>query len=171
MGWSFAAASRAPNRDVAIRTLVELVRQVKSEKLPNGGTVYLRGASAGGWLAIKTALSEPGLVDEVISISGAYFFEEGDDVIELADFFQVHDSVSSKDMAQCGETFFRLIHGTADTTVPISRVMKFGSFISENECEGGLLAVEGGTHNLTNFLQFEVKPVIFDMMKWSHGVE
>lgn len=171
LGWSFANASRSPDRSRAVNALAELVFHAKSELLASGGKVYLRGGSAGGWLAIKTALSKPGLVDEVISISGAYSFEPEDDGIRLADFFRIEDSISSEEVARCGTTFFRLIHGTNDATIPFARVQKFGGLMSANKCKGALHIAEGGTHNLTNFTTVKKNLEIQNLMSWMHGIE
>ncbi|QDH35107.1 hypothetical protein [Porphyrobacter sp. YT40] len=170
-GWSFSSASRSPERGRAVNALAELVALAKSELLASGGKLYLRGGSAGGWLAIKTALSRPGLVDEVISISGAYSFEPEDDGIKLADFFRVEDSIASGELANCGTTFFRLIHGTEDAKIPFARVQKFGQLMSANKCKGALHIAEGGTHNLTNFTTFKKNPETRKLMNWAYGID
>jgi predicted esterase len=170
-GWASAAASRSPERSRAISTLAEVTSLAKSDLLASGGKTYLRGGSAGGWLAVKTALANPGLVDEVISISGAYSFEREDDAIRLANFFRVEDSITNSEVASCGTTFFRLIHGTEDQTVPFARVQKFGGLLSANKCKGALHIAEGGTHNLTDFTTYRSNPNTRSIANWAHGIE
>ena len=171
MGWGFANASRSPDRDRAVNVLAQVVAKAKSELLASDGRTYLRGGSAGGWLAIKTALAHPGLADEVISISGAYSFEPDDDGITLADFFRIDDSINDEEVGRCGTTFFRLIHGTEDMTIPFARVQKFASLMSANECEGALHVAEGGTHNLTNFTTLATNPETRNIVNWAHGID
>lgn len=171
LGWHFAESARSPNRTETVRMLADVVKQARSQLLTRGGKLILRGGSAGGWLAVKTALSEPNLADEVVAISGAYFFEDSDDVIRLADFFTASDSLTEQEVAGCGKTFFRLIHGTDDQVTPLERTKRFAGIMSANNCEGALHLVVGGDHHLIDFWDLRINPETNNILHWEHGLE
>jgi len=171
LGWRSAASARSPNRAKTVSALVDVVKAARNEILEKNGKVVLRGGSAGAWFALKTALTEPNLVDEVVAISAAYFFESNDDVVRLADFFTTSDSLTEQEVAGCGDTFFRLIHGTEDRITPIERTRRFAGMMSAHDCEGALHMVVGGDHNLIDFWDVRINPETNNILYWTHGLE
>lgn len=171
LGWQSAASARSPDRSETVSALIDVVKLARNEILGEDGKVVLRGGSAGAWLALKTALAEPNLVDEVVAISAAYFFENDDDVVRLADFFSTSDSLTEQEVARCGNTFFRLIHGTEDQITPIERTRRFAGMMSANDCEGALHMVVGGDHNLIDFWDVRINPETNNILYWTHGLE
>jgi predicted esterase len=170
-GWEFAASGRSPRRSETVQALADVLKVAKRQFLANNGKLILRGGSAGGWLSAKTALLNPDLVDEVIAISAAYSFESGDDAVRLANFFAVSDSIKDEEVAYCGKTFFRLIHGSEDQVIPLDRVKRFGSMMSANKCTGALHIAVGGDHNLADFRDFATNLETKKIVLWTYGFE
>lgn len=171
LGWQSAESARSPNRAETVSALIDVVKLARNEFLEKDGKVVLRGGSAGAWLALKTSLTEPNLVDEVVAISAAYFFEGSDDVVRLADFFATSDSLTEQEVAHCSDTFFRLIHGTEDRITPIERTRRFAGMMSANHCKGALHMVVGGDHNLIDFWDVRMNPETNNILYWTHGLE
>ena len=148
LGYDYAMASRSPNRMKSIEDVAAVGEASKAlfPKLAAKPTV--RGASAGGWLAVKAVLVHPELFAGAIGISGAYITDKRATDIQ---FFAPSDALIA-DVADaptgCNGSAFRLLHTKNDSIVPYSDAMTFAHALEAKGCAVEFDSFDGGGHEI-----------------------
>ena len=169
-GRANASLSRTPNRQAAVDDVAEVIKKLRKEILARDGKVVLRGAIAGAWLSVQTALNNSGLIDHVIANSGAYFFEN-QPRLKANGFFDDSASVDSSNKPKCQSIFFTLIHYIDDPITPISQSQRLAKLLGANSCRGEIKGLTGDRHVLPDFRESETDATIYELMKLYHGLE
>ncbi|MBP2157474.1 MULTISPECIES: S9 family peptidase [Asticcacaulis] len=150
LGYDYALASRSPNRDRAVDDTIAVAAAIVKQfpRLKTKPTV--RGQSAGGWLAVRSALARPDLFSGAIGYSGVYLLE-GDPLANNGyRYFSDDEDLApvlerTKSLA-CPALRFRIIHARDDFLASYDKAESFADMLTAAGCPTDMVTFEDGGH-------------------------
>lgn len=154
-GYAFGMASRSPSRSLAVADISRIAEHIKKTMLSESGKVFVRGHSAGGWLAVRAAIERPDLFSGAISYAGPYYFQ-GIPKIANGDFFAASDSWDTTEnrsllASRCKGQSITIIHSKADEVVGFDQSIQFRDELTKSGCRVKFTPIDRRGHAMFDF--------------------
>jgi dipeptidyl aminopeptidase/acylaminoacyl peptidase len=151
LGYAYGVASAAPNRDKAVEDVAAVAR-VLSASLPGlKARPVVRGSSAGGWLAMASALAHPDLFSGAIGYSGIYDLLNNPQTTTTYRFFEAADDLAHRSaaiQAACPYLHFRFLHARNDNIAPYPQAVAFADKLKAAGCPVDFETFDMGGHSI-----------------------
>jgi len=150
-GYAYGVASAAPNRDMAVEDVAAVARAVSASFPGLKDRPAVRGSSAGGWLAMASALAHPDLFSGAIGYSGVYDLVASRQTTMSNHFFEAADGLDQRSaaiQAACPHLQFRFLHARDDTVTPYSQAVAFADKLKAAGCPVEFETFDTGGHKI-----------------------
>ncbi len=152
-GYAFAMASKPPQRMKAVADVVAVAKDL-SQRFPSlAEKPIVRGGSAGAWLAVKSALSQPDAFSGAIGISGPYLLKSGQSAMAGHSGFITESEDLTADLAAigpgCRGLHFRFLNAKDDLKVSYGKALLFYGMLRKQSCNAAFISFETGGHAIS----------------------